>query len=115
VKAPYVKNRLSLDVLGTDVTIAERRSAPAGASAAVLGIRELSVTLHRDGRRSLVLDRVTLSIRRGEIVALIGESGSGKSTLTLAAMGLLPAASKPLVRGEISIDGVALEPEQAAQ
>jgi peptide/nickel transport system ATP-binding protein len=101
-------------VPATDIRLAERHTERESAAAAVLDIRELSVTLHRDGEPRLVLDRVTLSIRRGEIVALIGESGSGKSTLTLATMGLLAAASKPRVQGQISIDGVALEMGHAA-
>jgi peptide/nickel transport system ATP-binding protein len=73
-----------------------------------LGVADLSVTLSRDGRANRVLDRVGLTVGRGEIVAMLGESGSGKSTLGLAVMGLLPADSDPVVTGSIAVDGVEL-------
>lgn len=40
-----------------------------------------------------VLNEVSLSIGRGEILGIVGESGSGKSTLGLILSGLLPAES----------------------
>jgi iron complex transport system ATP-binding protein len=47
------------------------------------------VTVRRGPRR--VLDAVSFSIRRGEVVALLGPNGAGKSSLLRAALGLLPA------------------------
>lgn len=51
-----------------------------------------------------VLDGVTLTIGRGERVALIGPSGSGKSTALRLFAGLVRAD-----RGEVAFDGVRLE------
>lgn len=53
----------------------------------------------RFGQR-LVLDRVSVHVGRGEVVALLGESGSGKSTLLRVAAGLLTPDA-----GTVRIDG----------
>ena len=51
-----------------------------------------------------VLERINLSVEKGEIVSLIGPSGSGKSTLLRVLMGLLPP-----IEGQVRIDGQALD------
>jgi general nucleoside transport system ATP-binding protein len=48
----------------------------------------------------LANDRVSMTLERGEIVALLGENGAGKSTLMNVAYGLLSADG-----GEVLVDG----------
>jgi polar amino acid transport system ATP-binding protein len=48
-----------------------------------------------------VLDRVSIEIARGEIVAIIGRSGSGKSTLLRCINGL-----EPIQGGQVRFDGI---------
>ena len=51
-----------------------------------------------------VLEGVSLTVGRGEIVALIGNNGAGKSTLLKAVFGLIP-----IWRGRILFDGASIE------
>lgn len=58
----------------------------------------------RYGDRPPVLRDVSLEIRRGEVLGLVGQSGSGKSTLAMAILGLLDRKSVR-AEGAIEFDG----------
>lgn len=60
----------------------------------LLEVVELTVYFYTDRGEVKALDRVELSVARGEIVGLIGESGSGKTTIARSILGVLPPAGK---------------------
>ncbi|HEY2036643.1 MAG TPA: ABC transporter ATP-binding protein [Steroidobacteraceae bacterium] len=61
---------------------------------AVLRIAELSVTFLTPQGEVAAVQEVSLSVRRGECVGVVGESGAGKTQLFLATLGLLPATAR---------------------
>lgn len=62
-----------------------------------------NVVITRGSRKKVTCDHVSLSIRPGELVAIIGGSGAGKSTLLNSLCGYLPPAD-----GKVYINGVDL-------
>ncbi|MDF2993225.1 MAG: hypothetical protein K0S37_3739, partial [Microbacterium sp.] len=51
---------------------------------------------------------VSLRVREGEIVGVIGESGSGKSSIALAMMGLLPESAR-VTAASLNIAGIEMQ------
>ena len=93
----------------------DRAAAPTTASQAagehLLEVRDLAVHFalkrsfsdrlaRRGGQVARAVDGVSLTLDRGELLALVGESGSGKTTTALAALRLLePTAGTVLLEG----------------
>jgi peptide/nickel transport system permease protein len=73
-------------------------------SDALLEIDGLSVAYRTGSAWKTVVDDVSLTVRRGEVHALIGESGSGKTQTAWSVLGLLPAGGT-CVAGAIRFDG----------
>lgn len=95
-----------------------RFSIPRPRMSDLLDIVDLSIlfTRYEAGlrRRALrVLSGLSVDLRRGEVLAVIGSSGSGKSLLAHAILGILPGNAE--VRGAMRFAGEDLTPERQRQ
>lgn len=71
----------------------------------LLSIRHLTVDLQSTKKRSLqVLQNISLTVHRGEVVGIVGESGCGKSVLSQTIVGLQPKTMN-ITEGTVAFDG----------
>ncbi len=68
----------------------------------IFAVRNLGVAYETNQGHVDAVSDVSLRLRRGEIMAVIGESGSGKSTLARGILGLLPTGGR-ITGGEVEI------------
>lgn len=88
------------------IEIRERSKAPEGARTHALDLHAITA---RFGPNT-ILDRASLAVHAGELVALVGANGAGKSTLLRVAGGFTPIETgQVLVAGE---DVTTLRPEE---
>src|SRR5680860_995232 len=71
---------------------------------ALLEMRDVWIEGYSDDAWHDIVKGVSLTLKRGEVLGLIGESGAGKSTLGLAAMGFARPGCR-ITRGSIVFDG----------
>jgi peptide/nickel transport system ATP-binding protein len=70
----------------------------------LLEIKNLNVEFDTDEGRILAVNKVSLSVKEGEILGIVGESGSGKSVTAKSIMQLNPGNTHYEDGGEIIID-----------
>ncbi|HET6160868.1 MAG TPA: ABC transporter ATP-binding protein [Dongiaceae bacterium] len=73
----------------------------------LLEIRDLKIEGESDEVWRPIIKGVDLTLKRGEVLGLIGESGAGKSTMGLAAMGYARAGCR-ISGGGVVFDGIDL-------
>ncbi len=59
-----------------------------------------NITVHNE--RTLALDNVSFSVKKGEFLSIVGENGAGKSTLIKAILGIITPEG-----GSVEVDGAA--------
>ncbi len=70
----------------------------------LLSIKDLKIEGLSDGKWSEIVHGISLDVKPGEVVGLIGESGAGKSTIGLAAMGYTRDGCR-ISGGSVNFDG----------
>ena len=70
----------------------------------LLEVKDLSVSFYTEAGEVQAVRGVSFSLRRGEVLAIVGESGCGKSVLCRSIMKLLPSTAK-IKSGSVLVDG----------
>jgi peptide/nickel transport system ATP-binding protein len=71
----------------------------------VLEINNLVIDFETDQGVVEAIDHLTLSVREGEILGVVGESGCGKTTVARSILGVVPQPPARLRAGEIRFQG----------
>ncbi|WP_077610268.1 ABC transporter ATP-binding protein [Clostridium sp. Marseille-P2415] len=72
----------------------------------LLNITDLHAQYNTDDGVVCALNGVDISLRRGEVMGIVGETGAGKSTLALSILKLLPDKVGQITKGSITYDGI---------
>ena len=73
----------------------------------LLSLTDLSLRFR--GQSACVVEDVSLSVAKGEILCIVGESGCGKSVTAMSLMGLLPQDAARIPSGRMTFEGRAID------
>ncbi|HMP73554.1 MAG TPA: ABC transporter ATP-binding protein [Kiritimatiellia bacterium] len=71
----------------------------------ILEVRELSVSFRTEEGVLRAVDNLSLDIRRGEVLGLVGESGCGKTVTAMSLLRLIPQPPGQIETGHVWYDG----------
>ncbi len=71
----------------------------------LLQIKDLAVEYHTDDDIVYAVNHVSLELKKGEALGLVGETGAGKTTLAKSILGILPKVQSKITSGEIEFEG----------
>ena len=71
----------------------------------LLSVQDLEVVYTSAGAVIHAVNGVSLKVKRGKSLGLVGETGAGKTTIAKSIMGILPDPPAKVLNGEIILDG----------
>ena len=74
-----------------------------------------TLTVKYAGRKQPALRNLSLQVRKGETLLVLGSSGSGKSTLALALNGLIPHSIGTVLNGTVRVEGLDTQQHAVSQ
>ena len=80
----------------------------------LLEIKDILIEADIEGEWKPIVNSLSMTLKRGEVIGLIGESGAGKSTFGLCALGYTKPGCR-IVSGSIKLDGQELVGQPEAE
>ena len=71
----------------------------------MLNVENLVIHYETDEEVVEAVNNISFSLKKGEVLGLVGETGAGKTTTALGIMGLLPTKVGHVIQGKIELDG----------
>lgn len=74
----------------------------------LLEVKDLKINFKSYEGIAEVINGVSLNVKKGEVISLVGESGCGKSVTVRSMLGLVPTPPAKFVKGDIIFEGKSL-------